>query len=140
MPVTYSILPQRNLAVFTYWGEVKLCEPAAVVAAATAHPSYCDGMRQLCDVSRVTAVEHDAPALLKLHAHLADSLLARPHELVVVFYAPTQVGQEIAEMARRSWDGVSSVIVLVMVDEAEALAVLGLPETSLEALMACSAQ
>ncbi len=137
MPVSFTILPQRNLAIFTYSGEVTLRESGEVVAAAAAHPDHRLGMRQLCDLSRVTGVERDFPALLKMQALMAESLLIKPMELVVVFYAPTRAGQELVQMARKSWDGLNSVIVLSQDDEAEALALLGLPEKSLAALLAC---
>jgi hypothetical protein len=137
MPVSFTILPHRNLAIFTYSGEVTLQESSDVVAAAAAHPDHRLGMRQLCDLSRVTGVERDFPALLKMQARLADSLLTKPMELVVVFYAPTRAGQELVQMARRSWEGLNSVIVLSQDDETEALALLGLPEKTLAALLAC---
>lgn len=137
MPVGFVILPQRNLAIFTYSGEVTLQESSDVVAAAAAHPDHRPGMRQLCDLSRVTGVERDFPELLKMQARMAESLLTRPHELIVVFYAPTRAGQEMVQMARRSWEGLNSVIVLAQEDEAEALALLGLPEKSLASLLAC---
>ena len=38
-------------------------------------------------------------------------------------------------MARKSWEGLNSVIVLVQNRESDALALLGLPETSLAALL-----
>ena len=137
MPVSFTILPQRNLAIFTYSGEVTLQESSDAVAAATTHPDHRLGMRQLCDLSRVTGVERDFPALLKMQARMADSLLTKPMELVVVFYAPTRAGQELVQMARKSWEGLNSVIVLSQEDEAEALALLGLPEKTLAALLAC---
>ena len=137
MPVSFTILPQRNLAIFTYWGEVTLQESGDVVAAASAHPDHRPGMRQLCDLSRVTGVERNFPALLKIQALMAESLVIKPMELVVVFFAPTRAGQELVQMARKSWEGLNSVIVLWQEDETDALALLGLPEKSLAALLAC---
>lgn len=137
MPVGFVILPQRNLAIFTYSGEVTFQESSDVVASAATHPDHRPGMRQLCDLSRVTGVEHDFPELLKMQARMAESLLTRPNELIVVFYAPTRAGQELVQMARRSWEGLNSVIVLSQEDECEALALLGLPEKTLASLLAC---
>lgn len=135
MPAHFTILPQRNLVVFTYSGEVKYQEASDVVAAATAHPDHRAGMRQFCDLSQVTGVEHDFPALMKMQARIAEDLMPKSAELLVLFYAPTPVGQEMARMARRSWEGLNSVIVVVQEHEAEALALFGLPETSVAALL-----
>jgi hypothetical protein len=140
MPVHFKILPQRNLVVFTYFGQVAFQEVSDVVAAAARHPDHRMGMRQLCDVSRVTGVERDFPALMKMQARIAEDLHPEGREMLVLFYAPTPVGKDIAQMARRSWEGLNSVIVLVQEQESEALALFGLPETSLTALAALEAK
>lgn len=140
MPVHFKILPQRNLVVFTYFGHVAFQEVSDVVAAAARHPDHRTGMRQLCDVSRVTGVERDFPALMKMQARIAEDLHPQGRETLVLFYAPTPVGKDIAQMARRSWEGLDSVIVLVQEQESEALALFGLPETSLSALAALEAK
>ncbi|MDO8327047.1 MAG: hypothetical protein Q7T28_08930 [Cypionkella sp.] len=134
MPVTFKILPRRNLALFTYSGMVGLQESMEVVAAATNHPDYRPTMRQLCDLSRVTGVERDYLALLRMQAKIVESLYTPESELVVLFYAPQRAGREMAQMARKSWEGLNSVLVLILDREAQALAVLGLPEMSLQAL------
>lgn len=136
MPVTFAILPKRHLVLFTYHGEVTMQEVIDVVAAATSHPAHRDGMRQLCDLSRVTRIEKDFAALMKMQAKLAENFVIRQADRIVVFYAPTPVARSIAQMAKKSWDGLNSVIVLMHEDEAEALALLGLAERSLSDLQA----
>ncbi len=135
MPVQFKILPQYNLVVFTYSGHVTFQETSDVVAAAAADPDHRHGMRQLCDVSGVTEVERDFPALMKMQARLAESMIAKGPELLVLFYAPNLVGREMAEMARRSWDGLESVIVMVQDQEDLALTLLGIPANSLEHML-----
>lgn len=136
MPVTFALLPQRNLVLFTYLGEVTMQQVAQVVAEATLHPDHRDGMSHLCDLSRVTGIEKDFAALLKMQAQLTESFAVRQSDRIVVFYAPNPVARSIAQMAKRSWDGLNSVIVLMHEDEAEALALLGLPERTLSDLQA----
>ena len=135
MPVSFKILPRRNLVLFRYSGMVTLQESGEIVAKAAAHPDHRAGMRQLCDLSAVTGVERDFPALLRMQARMAEDLHSRSGDLFVVFYAPTPIGQDMAQMARKSWEGLNSVIVLVQNRESDALALLGLPETSLAALL-----
>lgn len=93
-------------------------------------------MRQFCDLSAVTGVERNFPELLKMQAKIVEEMGPAGPELLVMFYAPTRAGQELAQMARKSWEGLDSVIVLIQETEADALAVLGLPETSIADLMA----
>ena len=134
MPFEFTILPKRNLALFTYSGQVSFQESANVVAAAAAHPDHRPSMRQICDVLRVTGVEKNYFGLLKMQAQIVDSLAPKGAERLVIFYAPSKGGQEMAQLARKSWEGLNSVIILVQEDEAATLALIGLPETCLAAL------
>ena len=136
MPASFQILPQRQLVLFTYSGFVTLAESMAVVAAYGEHPDARPWMRQLCDLSAVIGVEHNFPELLKMQAKFVETLLPAGRDLLVMFYAPTPGGQQLAQMARKSWAGLDSVIVLVQDSEAEALAMLGMREQSLAELQA----
>ncbi len=135
MPASFQILPQRNLVLFTYSGFVTLAESLAVVSDCGRHPDYQPWMRQLCDLSLVTGVERNFPELLKMQAQFVETLLPAGRDLLVAFYAPTRAGQELAQMARKSWDGLHALVVLIHADEAEALALLGLRERSLSELL-----
>ena len=134
MPVTFRILPRRNLVLFTYAGMVGLQESLEAIASCTRDPEYRADMRQLCDLSAVIGVERDFPALLKMQAKMVECLQPAENDLVVLFYAPGQAGQEMAQMARKSWEGLNSVLVLTQDNEAQALAMLGLPERCLDDL------
>lgn len=139
MAATFHILKQHHLALFTYSGFVTLAEAQAVVAACARHPDHQPWMRQLCDLSAVSGVERNFPELLKMQARFVETMLPSGRDLLVMFYAPTKPGQDLARMARmarKSWEGLNAVIVLIQEAEAEALALLGLRETSLAALRA----
>lgn len=135
MPASFQIVPQRQLALFTYAGFVTLAEAMAVVTDYGRHPDHQPWMRQLCDLSQVTGVEKNFPELLKMQARFVETLLPAGRDLLVAFYAPTSAGQELARMARKSWEGLNAVVVLIHVDEAESLALLGLRERSLTELL-----
>lgn len=135
MPARFQILSQRSLALFTYSGFVTLAEAMAVVTAYGRHPSHQPAMRQLCDLSAVTGVERNFPEMLKMQARFVETLLPAGRDLLVTFYAPTRAGQDLAQMARKSWTGLDAVVVLIHEDEAEALALLGLRERSLSELL-----
>lgn len=139
MPASFQILPQRNLALFTYSGFVTLAEALAVVTDFGRHPDHQPWMRQFCDLSAVTGVERNFPELLKMQARFVETMLPAGRDLLVAFYAPTRAGQELAQMARKSWDGQKALVVLIHEEEAEVLALLGLRERSLSELLAAVA-
>ena len=134
VPVSFQIMPERQLILFTYAGHVTLQESMDIVASAAAHPEYRPWMRQLCDLAAVTGVERDFPKLLRMQARIIEDLLPQGQDLLVLFYAPTRAGQEMAHMARKSWEGLNSVMVLIQDQEAAVLDLLGLRETSLQQL------
>lgn len=135
MPVRFQIVPQRQLILFSSHGVIALQDSMDIVAEAAAHPDYRPWLRQLCDLSRVTAVERDFPKLLRMQARILEDLDPGAGELVVLFYAPTGPGQEMAHMAQKSWEGLNSVIVRIQDSETAVLDLLGLPETRLDDLL-----
>jgi hypothetical protein len=113
---------------------VTLDEALGAVAAASQHPDNRPRLRHLCDLTAVTGVERDFPQLFAMQAKFLEHLDLSQGEMIVAFLAPTPAGQEMAQMAKRSWEGLNAVIVLVHDNEAETLALLGLPETTLATL------
>ena len=136
MPVQTRVLPRLNLALFVYSGRVTLAESLDAVASVARHHGHHDTMRQLCDLSAVTGVERNFPDLMKTQARMADDLMPRHGERFVVFYAPHGPAQTLAEMARKSWDGIDAVLVRVVEREEQALALLGLRQSSMASLLA----
>lgn len=106
-----------------------------IVAEAAAHPDYRPWMRQLCDLSGVNGVERDFPKLLKMQAKILEDLDPGAEDLMVLFYAPSSPGQEMAHMAQKSWEGLNSVIVRIQDTEAAVLDLLGLPDARLSDLL-----
>lgn len=136
MPVSFRLFPARNLILFRYTGHIRLPEPAEAVQASTQAQGFRSGMRHLVDVSEATGVDRDWPSLMRQQAEIAAVMVPQGPEQLVLFYAPSRPGQWMAQMARRSWEGLNIVSVRVIEDEAEALALLGLPERSIAALLA----
>lgn len=135
MAVTYHVLPRHNLAIFAYAGLVTFAESLAAVAAVAQHPQHHDTMRQLCDLSRVTGVERDFPALMQMQAQMVESLKPKQGERFVIFYAPHAAARELSHMARKSWDGLDQVLVREVARESEALALLGVKQKSIAELL-----
>lgn len=131
MAVEYLVLPQCNLALFVYSGQVTFDESLAAVAAVARHPAHHDAMRQLCDLSAVKGVERDFAALMRMQARMAEDILPRHGERIVVFFAPHPASRELAHMASKSWDGLDQVLVRVVEREEQALALLGLKQAKI---------
>jgi hypothetical protein len=134
MPVSYQILPHRNLVLVTYTGHAGLAETLEQISDCTRQPEFRPWMRHLVDVSQITGYERDFPGFFAMQARAMDDLPPHPDGLVIAFLAPTRIGQEMAQMTRRSWDGLDKIILRVFDTEEAALSFLGIAEPHIEGL------
>ena len=127
MPVSYSILPDRDLAVVIYDGDISVAEWAAVVADVVRHRNFRPDQMHLVDLSGVTgwdpALEHSV-----LSGEVRRDWMRQARETLCVYYAPTPAGRSLAAVLARAWEGIPGVVPLILDDEAEALAILGQTE------------
>jgi len=135
MPIDFKILPERGLVYIRYAGVITFPETAQAFGRYMQHPDMRPGQKQLVDLARVSDWERDFSGLLKLQASKADAFLGSGHETHFVYYAPTELTQAMARMILRSWEDVPGVIPLLQETEADALHVLGQPETTIDALL-----
>lgn len=136
MPVSFRILPHRALVLVTYTGMAGLQETIERTAECASHPDFRPTHRHLVDVSRITGYERDFPGFFAMQAKVMESYPPPlGHDQMFLFLAPTRAGQEMAQMVRRSWDGLDAIIVRIVEDEAQALALLGLRESCLADLV-----
>ena len=126
MPLSYTILPPLGIVYVRYDGEARLEETMEVFGRYAADPDFRPGLTQLVDLSRVTEFERDFMTLARSQAGKADTMTGLRTPTLAVYYAPTQVGQEMAQQILKSWDGLDAVIVRIATDEAQALEMLGL--------------
>lgn len=129
MPISVDIYPERGLVVVAYSGRAEIDETARAFAEFAQHPDAARGQKHLLDLSRVTEVENDMPRLMALQAHKAGDAAQRVFPSMLVYYCPTPVSRRMADMVRKSWDGVNGPALAVIDDEAEALALVGCAET-----------
>ena len=94
-----------------------------------AHPDYAPGQKHGVDLAAVTGIELDFARLPVLQARKADAVMPGGAQTVIVYHAPTAISRRMAEMVRRSWADVASVVPVVVETEAEALRVPGESET-----------
>lgn len=125
MPVSFRILPEHNLVLVTYTGIASLAESMSKMAECAQHPDFRPWMRHCVDLSGVTDHEHDFVGFFALQAKAIEMF---PHsmDMQLLFVAPSRIGQELANMARRSWEGLDRVSVQIAQDEDAALSMLGI--------------
>ncbi len=92
----------------------------------------------LSDMSEVTSYERDFTGLLKVQAKIAERFFEGVPETLVVFYAPTDVSEEVSRVIQKSWADSGAVIPRVVKTEAEALHILGQSENRIADLLAKS--
>ena len=127
MPITYSILSDRDLAVVIYEGDISADERAEVIGEVIRHRSFRPDQMHLVDLSGVTSWEDEIAQAVKSGEVLQD-WQHHDRQTLCVYYAPTDTARDLAEVLARAWDGVPGVVPLVLDDEAEALAILGQTE------------
>lgn len=127
MPVSYSILNDRDLALVIYEGDVSAEERARAVADVVRHRNFRADQMHLVDLSGVTGWD---PALegTDLPGEIRFDWMRRSRETLCVYFAPTEKSRGLAEILMRAWDGIPGVVPIVLDDEAEALAILGQTE------------
>lgn len=136
MPVSFQILSDHGLTYVRYEGVATLDESMDVFAQYAVHPDCRPGLKQLVDLSRITQIKFDFPKLMALQAQKADVFMSGPSETLIVYYAPNPQGRSIAQLVLKSWEPFDSVVPIIVDQEVEALAILGLPATSFSELLA----
>jgi len=140
MPVEFKILPKRGLVVVRYSGHAAVEDTLTATKAYISHPEYSAGQKQLVDMSGITSFERNHVQFMKMQAEKAERLANSGLQSLVVYFAPTAVGQDLSAMFIRSWIDVDAVVPLVQHSEAEALALLGQQEETLDILLGTSAK
>ncbi len=130
MPVSFEIDAKRGIVVVEYSGRAGLDETFEVFGQYAMHPKAASGQVHMMDLSRVTEVEQDFPKFMKFQAQAAEGFGKPVQPSLMVFYCPNPPARQMAEMVRKSWDGLDGLTLAIIEDEAEALAVAGCTEKS----------
>lgn len=139
MPIEMRLVPQCALVLVTYSGMAGLQETLAAMRICAADPDFRPHFSHLVDLQQVTNYERDLAGFFRMQAQAIDIFPLLSHEgrpFSMVLIAPPGAPRGMAELVRRSWDGLNQIIVVLQETEAQALAVLGLPHQSLDGLRA----
>ncbi|MBR9843001.1 MAG: hypothetical protein GYB25_07565 [Rhodobacteraceae bacterium] len=135
MSVTYTILKEHGLVYVKYKGVVRIKDTMETFARYAGDPDCRPGQKQFVDLSKITEVEQDFAKLMEIQAKKAEVFMAGGAQTIMVYYAPTALGQRMGGIIVRSWEPFASVVALVIDSETEALSVLGLRETRIDDLI-----
>ncbi|WP_299549214.1 hypothetical protein [uncultured Tateyamaria sp.] len=136
MPIQFRILPDRGLVVVRYTGHVAIDDTLDATRVYLADPDYAPGQKQLVDFSTITGYEKDYVRFMQMQANKAGRFANAGVQSLVVYIAPTPISRELSTLFIKSWDDVDAVVPMVQQSEAEALTLLGQPETTVEMLLA----
>ena len=139
MPVEFKIFPKRGLVVVRYSGFATVNDTLTATEAYVSHPDYVAGQKQLVNMTEVTGFEKDYVRFMDMQARKTERLVRSDLQSIVVYIATTAISRDLSALFVRSWIDIGSVVPLVQESEAEALALLGQPEETLEILLATSA-
>jgi len=125
MPVEYAFFDDPALICIRYDGHIfadDLIDAATrfsrEMAEYSCHPHFFD-------FSKVTGYTIDHTKFMSFMALLADIYPTRRDEQLFVFYAPPGAPAEMAEMARRPWEGNCQILIRIAETRAHALDILG---------------
>jgi hypothetical protein len=135
MPVSYRIFPEHALVLVTYAGVAGLAETTRLADLCARDPLYSASLRHLVDLRRLEDYERDFVGYFSMQAEVMRSFQPHPDQMYV-YIATNRPGQEMAQLVRRSWDGLNWAITRIVTDEAQAIEILGLRLESLSVLAA----
>ncbi len=135
MPLSFRIIPERGLVVVEFTGYSTIDDFMRASAAYVAHPDYVAGQKQLVDMTRIGGFEKDYVRFMEIQAAKAERLAGAGVQSLCVYVAPTPIAKEIATLFTRTWADITNVVIMVQDTEAEALALLGQPEGSIDEML-----
>jgi len=132
--VSFRIFSSIGLVYVRYDGHANMADTLQAFASYAQHPDFRPGQKQFVDLSALTGWDEDYLELMKAQAKKAEAFTGNNAETLIIYYAISDVGKKLARLALRSWEPFPSVVPIVQDNEADALAILGLPQSSLNQL------
>lgn len=128
MSVTFILHPDKGLAHIRFRGHITLAETLARSQEFAATPGVTPDIHQIIDFREVTSFERDYAKLMAMMARMPEHMIHPGHEPLMIYVAPTALGQEMANFVIRSMQGLPGPLLRITSNMPEALALLGLPE------------
>ncbi len=125
MPVEYAFFTNPQLNYIRYHGHVTLDEITNALQQFSREPALEHGQPHFFDFSQITSYEINYPKFLKFMAKLVDIYPSSGGEQLNVFHAPSGPPAEMAEMARKPWDGSETILIRITHTREQAFDILG---------------
>ncbi|MFY0660965.1 MAG: hypothetical protein JXR15_10760 [Shimia sp.] len=135
MSVNFRIIPTIGLVYVRYDGHANMTDTLQAFSAYAQHPDFQPGQKQFVDLSALSGWDEDYLELMKAQAKKAEAFTGNNAETLIIYFAPSDIGKKLARLALRSWEPFPSVVPILQENEREALAILGLPQSSLDQLL-----
>ena len=127
MNVTFQILEDLNLVYVRHSGTPSIPDAMQSFAAYRADPRALPGQKHLVDLTGLTGLALDPTEVMRFMAQMAEQFCNDGPQTMLACLAPSAPARKLADMGRRSWEGLGHLVYRIFEDEAEALAFLGLP-------------
>ena len=135
MSVTFQVLEEHGLVYVEYGSVANVPDTQAAFSAfmdlAKTHPAN----KHLVDLSGIEKIEFDVPEFFKLQLKKVEGYLLEELPTLIVYYAPHEKARELAQLCKRSWQMIPSVVTVIVDDEAEALSLLGMSHVSIASML-----
>lgn len=135
MSVSFRIFPSLGLVYVRYEGHANMPDTLAAFGAYAQHPDFRPAQKQFVDMSHLTGWDENYLELMKAQAKKAEAFTGANAQTLIIYFAPTKLGQQLARFAMRSWEPFPSVVPIVQDNENEALSILGLSHKNLDQLL-----
>ncbi|WP_281954849.1 hypothetical protein [Pseudophaeobacter arcticus] len=125
MPIDYKFFNDPALVFIRYYGHITADELIEASQRFALEPDFVPGQPHFFDMSQITSYDIDFPKFLAFMANLAEIYPSGECEQLFVFYAPEGKPAEMADMARKPWEGSSSIFIRVAHTRDQAFDILG---------------
>lgn len=139
MPVSFRILKSLGLVYTRYKGFTRMSDCGEMFQSYTRHRDFELGQKQLIDLSGMTGWDKDYVQMMQIQAQKTDVFMDSRAQILIVFYAPSDLSRHAAQLGMHTWDACQSVVPIVQETQANALAILGLPYPNFDDMLAQTA-
>ncbi len=136
MSISYQIIPKYGVVYVRYQGQANFKDTMAAFSQYAQDPDFQPGQKQIVDFSEITGWDENYVELMKTQALKAEAFVGTQAQTLIVYYAPTDLSQKIAQLSLQSWDPFPFVVPIVQDTEKDTLAILGLPHDAMKSMLA----
>lgn len=132
MPVNFKIYAEHGFALANFHGHVALDDFVSSAQEYASDPAYKAEQNMMIDLSGYEGTEKDFVRLMQSIALVSDHLRVGQTDRLVIYVAPTQKAQAIAQFVGKSVAAIPGFVVRIVEGHMEAFHILGVSTTGYE--------